>query len=160
MRYHILLLISITIFCYQPATSQTVPEMNFDEFETYLNKNNDTVYVINFWATWCKPCIEELPHFLTLASELKDEKVKFIFVSLDFAKNKEIRLIPFIKKNNITETVILLNDPNSNRWINKVNSNWSGAIPATTIYKGASKSFFEGTLTYNELLTTIKKKQQ
>ncbi|RQV99244.1 TlpA family protein disulfide reductase, partial [bacterium] len=115
-------------------------------------------YVVNFWATWCKPCIEEMPHFLEVASEMKDEKIKFIFVSLDFPTQKESRLLPFLEKHEIREHVILLNDPNSNEWINRVDADWSGAIPATLIYKNDNRSFHESSLSKKELITIIKSK--
>jgi thiol-disulfide isomerase/thioredoxin len=154
-----LLFISLIILSFgSRSIAQAIPEMNFDTFKSWLNKNNDTVYVINFWATWCKPCVEELPVFLKAASELKNEKVKFVFVSLDFPKYKDSRLIRFIQSHKIKELVILLNDPNSNRWINLVNPDWSGAIPATVIYKGSDKTFIEGSLTYIELKQIIKSK--
>ena len=141
------------------ANAQEVPEVNFKGLKPYLEQNNDSVYVINFWATWCKPCIEELPHFLKAAEELKEQKVKFIFVSLDFSKHKTTRLIPYIKEHKIREQVILLNDPNSNVWIDQVDPKWSGAIPATLIYKGDKKEFIEGKLSYEKLLQIIKSKQ-
>ncbi|MGQ1891501.1 TlpA family protein disulfide reductase [Thermophagus sp. OGC60D27] len=137
---------------------QNVPEMNFSRFEPRLHKNNDTTYVINFWATWCKPCVEEIPGFLKAASDLKNDKVKFVFVSLDFPTQKESRLLPFIKEHGMNEQVILLNDPASNQWIPKVDSQWSGAIPATLIYKRKDQTFHEGSLSYDELITIIKSK--
>jgi hypothetical protein len=89
---------------------------------------------------------------------LKDEKVKFVFVSLDFPTQKETRLIPFIEEHGIREQVILLNDPNSNEWINRVDPSWSGAIPATLVYRNDSRSFQESSLTKEELITIIKSK--
>ena len=139
-----------------PTSGQSVEEVNFDELSPLLHQNSDTTYVVNFWATWCKPCVEEMPHFLEVASELKDEKVKFIFVSLDFPTQKESRLLPFIEKYEMDERVILLNDPNSNEWIEKVSSDWSGAIPATFVYRKESSSFHESSLSKEELLTIIK----
>ncbi len=140
------------------SAAQTVKELNFNQLKPLLHKNTDTVYVINFWATWCVPCVEELPHFLTVAQDMRKQPVKFIFVSLDFPKNKETRLIPFIKDKHIDEKVVLLNDPNSNKWINQVNEGWSGAIPATMIYKKDNRFFREGELPYEELVSEIKEK--
>jgi len=142
----------------ETSLAQDVPEMNFEALKPYLKQNTDTVYVINFWATWCKPCVEELPYFMKAADEFKDKKVKFLFVSLDFAKNKESQLIPFIQKHKIKEQVILLNDPNSNYWINEINKDWSGAIPATIVYIKKDYTFKEGSLTYEELIQIIKDK--
>ncbi len=138
--------------------AQNVKEVNYEQLKPYLNKQSDTVYVINFWATWCKPCIEELPHFMTVAQDMRHKPVKFTFVSLDFPKYKENKLIPFITENVINEEVVLLNDPNSNFWINDINKEWSGAIPATIIYTKTDKSFFEGQVSYEELTEAIEAK--
>ncbi len=85
-RYRNLVLLMVVIFitsCTQ-QTDQEVPKLTFDEIEPLLHKQNDTVYVINFWATWCKPCIKELPDFEKLNQAFKDDKVKVYLVSLDF----------------------------------------------------------------------------
>ncbi len=140
------------------SSAQTIEELNFEQLKPLLHQNTDTVYVINFWATWCVPCVEELPHFLTVAQDMRKKPVKFIFVSLDFPKNKESRLIPFIKDKHLEERVILLNDPNSNKWINQVNTEWSGSIPATIIYKKNNSFFREGQLPYEELVSEINDK--
>jgi thiol-disulfide isomerase/thioredoxin len=133
------------------SLSAQIPIMTFDEFEPHLHKNNDTTYVINFWATWCKPCIEEIPAFEELNRKFSDQPVKVLMVSLDFVRNLNSRLIPFIEKNNMKAEVILLNDPKSHIWIEKVSSNWTGSIPATIIYNRNKRSFYERTFTYDEL---------
>ena len=133
-----------------------VPSYNFDELNTFLTKENDTTYVINFWATWCKPCIKELPAFEKLNADYSDEKLKVILVSLDFPDKIEKQVIPFIEKNNIKSQVVLLNDDDSNTWIPKVSKDWSGAIPATIIYSNTARKFYERSFTYEELVDEIK----
>lgn len=130
---------------------------DFDRLEPYLNQKNDTVYVINFWATWCVPCVEELPHFEKLNAEYKERDFKMLLVSLDFPKMAESRVIPFIKEKDLKAEVVLLNDPDANRWIEKVSKDWSGAIPATLIYKNNTREFYEKTFTDDELATEIQK---
>ncbi|MCW3786723.1 TlpA family protein disulfide reductase [Plebeiibacterium sediminum] len=153
-----ILIAALILFSSFAIKAQSVKEVNYEQFKPYLNNPSDTVYVINFWATWCKPCIEELPHFMTVAQDMRHKPVKFIFVSLDFPKYKESKLIPFIKENVINEEVLLLNDPNSNFWINDINKEWSGAIPATIIYRKNQRSFFEGQVSYEELTENIEGK--
>jgi len=128
-----------------------VPVYDFDGFEPFLHQQNDTTYVINFWATWCKPCVKELPAFEELNEKFKDQKVKVILVSLDFIKHYDTQLLPFIKDRQLKSKVMLLNDPKSNRWIDKVSPEWSGAIPATVIYKREMREFFERSFTFSEL---------
>jgi len=112
---------------------------DFKNFKPFLNQRNDTVYVINFWATWCTPCVKELPSFNKIQQAYKKEKVKILLVSMDFSDKIKSQLIPFIRKNNLTPEVILLDAPNENSWITEIDSKWSGSVPATLIYKNKKK---------------------
>ena len=135
----------------------SVNSYTFSALEHFLKKDNDTTYVVNLWATWCVPCVEELPNFEKLNATYKDKKVKVLLVSIDFPKMAESKLLPFIKEKNLKSNVVLLNDPDANSWINKVDSTWSGAIPATVIYKKDKRQFYEKSFTYDELETEVKK---
>ena len=128
-----------------------VNSYDYNGLEYFLKKDNDTTYIINFWATWCVPCVEELPSYEKLNTEYKDKKVKVILVSLDMSKQIESRLLPFIQKKKLQSKVVLLNDPDANAWIEKVDKSWSGAIPATIIYKKQERKFYEKSFTYEEL---------
>ena len=134
------------------ANSNTkVPVYKFDEFEPLLNQDDGNIYVVNFWATWCKPCIKELPYFETVGEKYADQNVKVLLVSIDFPKLLEKQVIPFIEKNELKSPVVLLDDTGANEWIPKVDESWSGAIPATVIYKGDQRKFFEQSFTLEEL---------
>ncbi len=135
----------------------TVNSYNFNDLAPMLNQQNDTTYVVNFWATWCKPCIEELPSFEKLHTNFKNQKVKVLLVSLDLPRQVETNLIPYIKKKQLQSKVVHLKDPDMNAWINKVDLQWSGAIPATVIYKGNKRKFYEQTFTYEQLQTELEK---
>ena len=139
-------------------SSHAVAKLSFEEFEPLLHKQNDTVYVFNFWATWCKPCIKELPDFEKLNAAYSRKNVKVYLVSLDFPNKHEELLLPFLRENNIKTQVIHLTDVNANSWIDKVSPLWSGSIPATLIYKGNSAEFHETTLTFEELKNIIESK--
>jgi thiol-disulfide isomerase/thioredoxin len=145
------LLLLLTI----PVMSQDVKVVDFKGLESVLNLRNDTTYVVNFWATWCIPCIKELPYFQKIDSKYKDENVKVLLVSLDFLKHIDTRLRPFIEKHEIIADVMLLNDPDSNSWIDKVSPDWSGALPATVIYNRNFRAFYEKSFTYEELQSII-----
>jgi thiol-disulfide isomerase/thioredoxin len=133
--------------------------LKFEELETSYKKQNDTLYVVNYWATWCVPCIEELPHFMELNEEYShSKKFKMILVSLDKKELLHTSVQQVITKKNITTDVYLLDDiKRMNDWIPAVNEEWSGAIPATAFYKhGKQLAFNEGKLTKQELETLIK----
>ena len=138
-----------------------IKSYNFNAIESYFRKNNDTTYVVNFWATWCLPCVKELPHFEKLNEAYRGKKVKVLLISMDMPNKIETSLMPFIRKKNLHSEVLHLDDPDANSWIEKVDKNWSGAIPATVIYNATSRAFYERSFTYeeleNELLKIINK---
>ncbi|MBL4650406.1 MAG: TlpA family protein disulfide reductase [Aureispira sp.] len=129
----------------------TVNLYSYDVFKRYLEAKNDTIYVVNFWATWCKPCVEELPSFEALYQNYKDKKVRLILVSLDFEKEIESKLIPFMDKHKLKGEVLVLKQKGMNNWIDKIDPSWSGALPATIIYNKDKRAFFEQSFDYKEL---------
>ena len=133
---------------------------HFDDFEHLLHYNNDTIYVINFWATWCKPCVEELPYFQQLNRKFKDKKFKMILVSLDFEKNIDSKVKPFIRDRDLQAKVVLLADPSQYEWIDRVNKDWSGSIPITIIYNNDYYFFKEGSINFDSLNEIIIKNIQ
>jgi thiol-disulfide isomerase/thioredoxin len=133
-------------------SAQTVPSLSYTELKPLLNQSDDKVHVVNFWATWCAPCIKELPYFEALN---KRKNIEVLLVSLDFPKHKQSRLLPFISKNKLQSKVVLLDDADENYWINDINANWSGAIPATLIYNSQKRDFYERSFTKNELLNLV-----
>lgn len=134
-----------------------VPYYDFDEFEKFLHIKDDEVYVINFWATWCGPCIEELPHFEAINTTYKHKGVNVVLVSLDKEKQIEEKLFPFMEKHDIRSEVIVLNDANPNAWIDRVDPHWSGSIPITIIYNKDKRRFYERTFKLKELKNEVEK---
>ncbi|OYX22365.1 MAG: thioredoxin [Flavobacteriales bacterium 32-35-8] len=129
---------------------------DFNGFQKFLQKKDGKVYVVNFWATWCAPCVKEMPYFEKLNEEYKSDNVEVLFVSLDFPHLYDSKLKPFIKDKNIKSKVIALNDVDMNTWIPKVDENWSGSIPATIIYKNDTSKFYEQSFTYESLESELK----
>lgn len=133
-----------------PEQAQTTPPKNdlviydsYAQLEPLFQKQNDTTYVINFWATWCKPCVKELPYFEDLHNTYVGKKVNVVLVSLDFKEQIETKLIPFIKDKQLKSTLIAFTDSDMNSWIPKIAEEWSGAIPATLVYKNSKRAFYE-----------------
>ena len=103
---------------------------------------NDTVYVVNFWAVWCKPCVQELPSFDSLHSAVLGSKVRVLLVSLDFKEDIEKKVNPFLVKKSVKAHCVLL-DESGGEFIDKVSRDWSGAIPGTLFIQGEKKVFVE-----------------
>lgn len=125
----------------------------FENFKPFLNQKDDRIHIINFWATWCIPCVAELPYFEKIAA--KYEAIDVVLVSLDFPKKIKENLIPFIQKNALQSDVILLDEPDGNKWIPQIDPTWSGAIPATIIYKNDKSMFYEQSFNFAELEEAI-----
>jgi thiol-disulfide isomerase/thioredoxin len=157
-RFLLTIIIAFSAFGSAAQEVEIIRKSQLDALMSPSNVN-DTSYVINFWATWCKPCVKELPYFEKLNRKYEDKKVRVILISLDFKRNLDSHLISFIRKNNIQSEVVLLDEPDYNSWINDVSSEWSGAIPATVFIKGSSgiKNFHEKEFTYDELVSELKK---
>ena len=141
------------------AQAQQPEIIKLADLQRIFNSNNDTTYVLNFWATWCVPCVKEFPSFQKLAKVHKDEKVKVVMVSLDFKKDFDKTLVLFIKKHPIDGSVYLLDEPDYNSWINKVNPDWEGEIPVTFIFNNQRKirAFFPHDFTSESLENTFTK---
>ena len=129
---------------------------DYDGLEPLINKDDDKIHVVNFWATWCAPCVKELPYFEVINEKYKNVGVEVLLVSLDFPKNYDIKLTPFIEKYKLQSKVVAFDDTDQNRWIPAINKDWSGAIPATIIYDNKKRQFYEKSFTQEELETELK----
>lgn len=148
-------LVILLCVCFDLAQAQNISDKSYSEFEQDIVATNG-ILVVNYWATWCKPCIEELPHFEKLNSEMKSDRFQVYLVNLDFNSKFKESAIEFIKRKNIQSTVFHINDTDPNNWIDKADNSWSGAIPATMIYRDGKKVFFkEGEMTYDELKSIV-----
>lgn len=133
------------------------PIYDYEGLEPLLYKDDGKTYIINFWATWCKPCIEELPYFEQVNVEQKNNNVEVVLVSLDMPSMWKSRLEPFVEKKELKSKVVILDDPKQNDWIPKVAEEWGGGIPATLIYNKDKRSFYEQGFTYEELNEELNK---
>ena len=131
------------------------PIYDFEDFEPMLYKDDGKTYIVNFWATWCKPCLEEMPHFERIYSEYKGKGVEVVLVSLDMPNMWKSRLEPYVERNEIQSKVVILDDPKQNDWIPKVSAGWGGGIPATLIYNKEKRTFYERGFTYEELTNEL-----
>jgi thiol-disulfide isomerase/thioredoxin len=135
----VLIFISISSLLY----GQNINYIKVPDLENILKASENKLFVVNFWATWCPPCVSELPNFEKVAKEYSKEKVRFILISLDFPGQIEKQLIPFLKKNKISLDVLVMTDVDYDSWISKVDNSWEGNIPATLFFNNTkNKRYF------------------
>src|SRR5690606_34149413 len=141
----LIILTGMVLSCQAQESQNVLKAVNYDELKSVIQKEDGKLYVVNFWATWCKPCIEELPAFMAVNEQFKDESnFKMILVSMDNKKQLDSKVKNFIEKNNMKVDVYLLDDnKRMNEWIPATDPTWSGAIPATVFYKNGKKVHFK-----------------
>ena len=124
---------------------QPIRKMKMTDVVQSFSNNSDTVYVVNFWATFCKPCVGEIPYFISIAKQYEGQKVKLLLVSLDLPSYYPRKIADFVKKSHFDTNIAWLNDTNADIFCPMVDQKWSGAIPATIIVNGKKgyKKFFE-----------------
>jgi thiol-disulfide isomerase/thioredoxin len=153
-----LLLVSVLLSIYFAFNlySQEVKILKFDGLKSSLETSGSRLKVVNFWATWCRPCVEEMPSFLKFQEIYKD-KIDLILVALDYPSTIDKKVLPFLKSKGISQKVIVLDEPDPNEWIDKISPNWSGAIPATLIVDKSGRfiQFYENSFTLEELEKTL-----
>jgi thiol-disulfide isomerase/thioredoxin len=137
-------------------SAQQVSLINLDQLYDRVNHGQDTTFIINFWAEWCAPCVKELPDFIRFSREHKNEKLKVLLINVDFRSKLKTSVLAFIKRNGIKNEVFLLNERDPQIYIDRIDSSWSGALPATLLIKDRRRKFFEKEFTYSELLYEYK----
>lgn len=141
----------VFLFLISYSAKSQVKLLTLDELDKRIANGKDTTYVINFWATWCSPCVAELPNFQKLSVENLNKPVKVLLISLDFKSKLHKAVIPFVQKNDIKAEVFLLNEPDQQVYIQLIDKKWSGAIPATLFINKKTRRFYEKEFNETEL---------
>ena len=132
--------------------SKSVRIVKLDELKGLIESESEKIKVINFWATWCAPCIKELPLFEKLSQERNDVRVILVSMDLDLDPNPE-KVYKFIERRGIKSEVLLLNEEDPNDWIDQIDKQWSGALPATLVLNSKTdyRKFIGGELNSDKL---------
>jgi thiol-disulfide isomerase/thioredoxin len=125
---------------------------SFDEIEPLFTQQDDRTYVVNFWATWCRPCIKEIPLFEQLAAENSDTDLQVIMINLDQAGDVRGKVKDFVTNRPLRLPVVAFTDNNYRGWLHRVDPSWTGAIPVTVFYRNGQRYFNTGQISsYAEL---------
>jgi len=112
--------------------AQTLPAWRWQDIETHIRQHPETLYVLNFWSTWCRPCIAELPHFQKADAALRDSlPVRFWLISLDFPPDGAQKAAALLRSRGITLPALWLDEKDPNAWIPRLTPDWDGALPYT-----------------------------
>ncbi len=132
--------------------AQKAEVIKIGDLEEVIARKSDKITVINFWATWCAPCIKELPFFEKLNATRNDVDINLISVDMDLDPDPA-KVYRFIDRKKLKSTVLILNEDNPNEWIDKIEKSWSGAIPATLVVnsQNGKRSFAASELKEGEL---------
>ncbi len=150
------LFLFIAVIAVNTAFSQTIPKWKVADLEQYI-KTVDKPTVINFWATFCKPCIEEMPYFQEMQKKYKSKGLELILVNLDVSAAYPKLIKAFAVKRKITAPIVFLDETNADLFCPVVDEKWSGAIPATLLLNGNGyRKFIEDQLSKKQLETEIK----
>jgi thiol-disulfide isomerase/thioredoxin len=150
----------IAFFCLAiAATAQQIPKLKMADVVKLFDNKSDTVYIVNFWATFCKPCVAEIPNFIKIAEQYKKQKVKLLLVSLDLPSFYPKRIAAFATKYNFATNLGWLDETDADYFCPMIDKSWSGAIPATIMVnaKTGYKKFFEGEIKGEEFEKELRK---
>lgn len=147
----------MALFLSLTAATQQVPRWKLANLQSAIRDSKEPT-IINFWATFCKPCIAELPHFQALAAKYKAQGVKMVMVSLDLKEAYPSKIVSFKQKLNLTSPIVFLDESNADLFCPVVDSSWSGSIPASLFINNATgyRKFFEEELSKEKVEIEIK----
>lgn len=133
-----------------------VKKIKITDLEEHI-RNSDHPLVISFWATWCAPCVEEIPWLQEGVAKFKEQQVELVLVSLDFPRDFPEHIDTFIKKKNFSATFYWLDESNADYFCPKIHPRWEGGIPATLFVnnKTGYRRFFDRALTDRQVVPEI-----
>jgi len=156
--YWNLLFVFVLFFSCREVNSQSIPKWKITDLEEYIAKS-DTPVIVNFWATYCVPCIKEIPYFQEVVKQYEEKGVKLLLVSLDFRESFPDKISSFADKRKFTSPIVWLDETDADYFCPKVDSTWSGVMPATLFInnKKGYRSFFEEEMSKEKFESEISK---
>jgi len=146
------------LFYFSTTYAQTIPDWKIGNLEEFISKS-ETPLIINFWATYCGPCLKEIPYFEKLTKQYKENNVRLLLISLDFKESYPDKIEKFITRMKFSSSIVWLNETNADYFCPKVDSKWSGVMPATLFInkKTSYRHFIEESISESNFDLEIKK---
>ncbi len=142
---------SLTVF------AQQVKPITSGQLEARFKNGQDTVYIVNFWATWCSPCIKELPAFEQIKQASFKKPVKVVLISTDEGKKSTKAVEAFVSRHHLTGEIYQVNE-SPNIYLRRIDKKWTGSLPATLVVSATGKrQFYNKPLDYKMLLAEIER---
>lgn len=153
-----IILIATFFLVMNVAFSQSIKKVKIADVLRIADTSSVPI-VINFFATWCKPCVQELPWFEKTTPNYKGKGVKLLLVSLDYAEDYPKNIAAFAKKNNIASQIVWLDESDPNAFCPKVDKRWEGTIPVSLMINKATnfRAFFDHQLPEGQLKMALDK---
>lgn len=135
---------------------QEIKKVKITDIEKIIAESK-TPLIINFWATWCKPCLEEMPYFQEEAANHAGDSLKLILVSVDFQEEFPAGIKATAERRKITMPIFWLDETNADYFCPKIDPKWSGSVPATLLINNTTgyRKFFEEELSRDKLKKEI-----
>jgi thiol-disulfide isomerase/thioredoxin len=151
------LLVFIISFSATTLFAQQIKSIKATELEKTIAESK-TPMIINFWATYCIPCIEEIPYFQEEVKKHEKDGVQLLLVSLDLKSYYPQKVLAFVKEKKFTAPMVWLNETDADYFCPKVDPKWSGSLPATLFInnKTGYRKFYEEQLSEEKLQREIK----
>ena len=151
-----LLLCFVLLLASQLLQAQEIRKMKITELEKLMAESK-TPLIINFWATFCKPCIEEIPYFEAEVKQHAKDSIRLLLVSLDLEDYYPKKIQSFAARLKFKSPIVWLDEYNADYFCPKVDPKWSGAIPASLFInnKTGYRKFMEQQLTHEQLKKEI-----
>lgn len=138
------------------VVAQDIARIKITDLEAKI-RDAEGPLVINFWATFCKPCVEEIPHFVKLNEKYREQGLRMLFVSLDLEEDYPAKVQSVAQKLGIKNQVLWLDEFDADYFIPRIDSSWSGALPATLLLNAQKgyRRFLDQVLTEEKLQKEI-----
>jgi len=137
---------------------QTIKKVKIEDVLKIADTSSVPI-VVNFFATWCRPCVEELPWFQKTVPDFKGKGVKLLLVSLDYADEYPKQILSFAKKHGIDAQIVWLDEADPNYFCPKIDKRWEGTIPVSLMVNNAThfRAFYDYQLPEGQLKIALNK---